>query len=247
MQKINAVIVDDEMSARDVLENLLLRFCPEINVIAKCENVVKAVEVIREQKPQLVFLDVEMPNYSGFEIMQFFTEVDFEIIFVTAYDNYAIKAFEVSAMDYLLKPIGIDRLKTAVAKATKHFEKSEQTQRLELLKNTLQSKQISNISLFDKGQQHIVEIQAIIAIEASESYCIVHTTQKNYFVSKNLLSFEMLLETIPEFIRVHKSWIINKNHLVLYSKTNFSIQLTNNVLAKLSKYKKAEFEIQIRK
>ena len=99
MNKINAILVDDEERARDVLENLLLRFCPTVTLLAKCSNVEHAVEAIKIHQPDVVFLDIEMPNYAGYELVDFFTDINFEIIFVTAYDQYAIKAFEVSAID----------------------------------------------------------------------------------------------------------------------------------------------------
>lgn len=242
MKKIRAILVDDEEGARDVLENLLRRFCPEVELISKCENVLQAVEVIKTQQPDLVFLDIEMPNYSGFEIVTFFKEINFEIIFVTAYDQYAIRAFEVAAIDYLLKPIDIERLKNAVARVVQQRNIEQQSQRLSLLSNTLESKQLKNIVISDKGQQNIIAIDHIIAIEAQESYCTIHTSDKTFVASKNLRHFETVLENIPQFFRVHKSWLVNKDCIKHYSKSDLSIQLSNGLTTKLSKYKKAEFE-----
>lgn len=245
MNKLRAILVDDEESARDVLQNLLLRFCPDVELIAKCENVLQAVEVINKEKPDLVFLDIEMPNYAGYEIARFFKEIDFEIIFVTAYDQYAIRAFEIAAIDYLLKPVDIDRLKLAVARVKTQKNTEQQAQRLALLSNTLESKQLRNIVVSDKGQQNIIPIESIIAIEAQESYCVIHSTDKKIVASKNLKHFETILETLPQFIRVHKSWIVNKECIKQYSKSDLSIQLSNGLTTKLSKYKKAEFEAAI--
>lgn len=242
MSKIKAILVDDEEGARDVLENLLLRFCPDVELIAKCENVLQAVDVIKLHSPDLVFLDIEMPNYSGFEIVSFFKEINFEIIFVTAYDQYAIRAFEVAAIDYLLKPVDIDRLKNSVARVVQQRNIEQQSQRLSLLSNTLESKQLKNIIITDKGQQNIISIESIIAIEAQESYCTIHTTEKTYIASKNLKHFETVLENLTQFFRVHKSWLVNKDYIKHYSKSDLSIQLSNGLITKLSKYKKAEFE-----
>jgi two-component system LytT family response regulator len=242
VNKIKAILVDDEEGARDVLENLLRRFCPEVELISKCENVLQAVEVIKTQQPDLVFLDIEMPNYSGFEIVTFFKEINFEIIFVTAYDQYAIRAFEVAAIDYLLKPIDIERLKNAVARVVQQRNIEQQSQRLSLLSNTLESKQLKNIVISDKGQQNIIAIDHIIAIEAQESYCTIHTSDNTFVASKNLRHFETVLENIPQFFRVHKSWLVNKDCIKHYSKSDLSIQLSNGLTTKLSKYKKAEFE-----
>jgi two-component system, LytTR family, response regulator len=245
MNKIRAILVDDEESARDVLENLLARFCPEVTLVAKCENVAQAVELIKKESPDLVFLDIEMPNYAGYEIVNFFDKVNFEIIFVTAYDQYAIRAFEIAAIDYLLKPIDIDRLKHSVKRVKQQLNTAEQSQRLSLLGNTLETKQVKNIIVHDKGHQYIVAVEDIIAIEALESYCSIHTKDKKHTVSKNLKHFETVLEKLPKFIRVHKSWIINKQCIKNYSKTELSIYLINGLVAKLSKYKKAEFESSI--
>lgn len=242
MNKLRAILVDDEEGARDVLQNLLLRFCPEVELIAKCENVTKAVEVINKEKPELVFLDIEMPNYAGYEIVNFFKEINFEIIFVTAYDQYAIRAFEIAAIDYLLKPIDIERLKLAVTRVIQQRNIQQQSQRLNLLSNTLERKELKNIVVSDKGEQHIIAIEKIIAIEAQESYCIIYTGDKQIVASKNLKHFETVLQSLPKFFRVHKSWLVNKECIKHYSKSNLTIQLTNGLTTKLSKYKKAEFE-----
>lgn len=245
MHKVKAIIVDDEESARDVLQNLLLLFCPNVEVVAKCENVLQAVDAIKKEEPDLVFLDIEMPNYAGYEIVNFFEKINFEIIFVTAYDQYAVRAFEIAAIDYLLKPIDIDRLKQAIIRVLQRHNTEQQSQRLSLLSSTLESKQLKNLVVSDKGQQHIVPITSIVAIEAQESYCIIHTNDKKLVASKNLKHFETLLESMPQFFRVHKSWMINKDFLENYSKSDLSIQLRNGLTTKLSKYKKAEFEAAI--
>ncbi len=246
VKKIKAILVDDEESARDVLHNLLLRFCPEVNLVAKCENVKQAVKFIEAEQPDLVFLDIEMPNYAGYEIVNFFQQINFEIIFITAYDQYAIRAFEIAAIDYLLKPIDIDRLKNAVGRVSANRNVEHQSQRMSLLSNTLQSNQLKNLVITDKGLQQIIPIESIIAIEAQESYCCINTPDQKHIASKNLRHFETILESLPQFIRVHKSWLINTKFILSYSKSEFSILLKNGIVAKLSKYKKAEFEQAIK-
>jgi len=242
MNTLKAILVDDEEGARDVLANLLLRFCPEVELVAKCTNVLEAVDEIKRLDPDVVFLDIEMPNYAGYEIVNFFDEVKFDIVFVTAYDQYALRAFEIAAIDYLLKPIDIERLKLAVSRVQLQRNKKEQKDRLDLLKDSLKSKELNNIVVADKGNQHIIPLDKLIAIEAQESYCILHTSDKQFIASKNLKHFETVLESIPRFFRVHKSWIINKDHLLNYSKSELTIQLSNGLTTKLSKYKKVEFE-----
>jgi two-component system, LytTR family, response regulator len=245
VNKLRAILVDDEESARDVLQNLLLRFCPEVELVAKCENVLVAVDAIKKEKPDLVFLDIEMPNHAGYELVKFFTEINFKIIFVTAYDKYAVRAFEIAAFDYLLKPIDIERLKSAVTRVRQYYNTEQQVQRIALLSNMMETKVLKNIAVTDKGQQHIISIEDIIAIEAQESYCIIHTTEKKIVASKNLKHFETILESLPQFFRVHKSWIINKKFMEYYSKSELTIKLNNGLVTKLSKYKKAEFEAGI--
>lgn len=246
MPKLKAILVDDEEGARDVLQNLLLRFCPEVELLAKCANVPQAVEAIQLHHPDLVFLDIQMPNYAGYELVNFFTDLNFEIIFVTAYEQYAIQAFELAAIDYLLKPIDIDRLKAAVNRAHQHMDWKQQAQRLALLSTTLQTRQPQSLIVSDKGYQQAIPFDHIIAIEAQESYCILHTPDKKILLSKNLKHFETLLAPLPQFIRVHKSWLINRTHLQRYSKTDLLIHLSAGLSAKLSKYKVADFEAFLR-
>lgn len=240
--KLKTIIVDDEESARDVLFNLLQRFCPEVEIVDSCKSVIEAVRAIELHQPQVVFLDIEMPNYAGFELFNLVEKINFETIFVTAYEQYAIKAFEVSALDYILKPIEIDRLKSAVEKVRNQIEVKQQREKLSVLTETISQKKIQNIVLQCKGNQVVVPLENIIAFEAQESYCTVHTLDKRFIQSKNLKYFETLLEENSNFIRIHKSWLINKNHLLSYSKSELSIQLTGSISAKLSKYKKQEFE-----
>lgn len=242
MNKIRAILADDEESARDVLENLLLRFCPEVELLGKYSNVVDTVEAVKELQPDLLFLDIEMPNYAGYEIVNFFDRIDFDIIFVTAYDQYAVRAFEVSAVDYLLKPIDIERLKTAVNKVHERFGVKESVDRFSLLGESLKEKLISSMIVTDKGYQHIIEFDKIIALEAQESYSIIHTKDKIYTASKNLKHFEKLLAENKQFFRVHKSWVINFNFMKSYSKSRLDVLMSNGLTTKLSKYKKAEFE-----
>ncbi len=240
--KLKAILVDDEESARNVLSNLLTRFCPQIEIIATCTNVLSAVESIKTHQPDVIFLDIEMPNYAGYELVSFFENVNFEIIFVTAYDKYAIKAFEISAVDYLLKPIEIDRLKQAVEKLVAKTQLLHSNNHYNALKENLKSDQVTKIVVRKNDGQEIVAIDDIIAIEAQEAYSCIHTISDDYLMSKNLKHFETIFEQNKSFFRSHKSWLINLNKVKSFSKTKLEIELENNLVAKLSKYKKPEFE-----
>jgi len=240
--KIKAILVDDEESARNVLSNLITRFCPQLEIVQTCNNVISAVEAIKQHQPDVVFLDIEMPNYAGYELVSFFENVTFEIIFVTAYDKYAIKAFEISAVDYLLKPVEIDRLKQAVEKLVVKNNLQNPNKNYNALKDNLKADTISKIVVRKNDGQEIVTIEDIIAIEAQEAYSCLHTISGNYLMSKNLKHFENILEQNNSFFRSHKSWMINLNKVKSFSKTKLEIELENSIVAKLSKYKKPEFE-----
>jgi len=183
-----------------------------------------------------------MPNYAGHEILDFFDEIAFEIIFVTAYDSYAVKAFEVAAVDYLLKPVDIDRLKESVEKARLKIASKSISKQYAVLKESLTSDYVKNLVIAEKGDQNIIAVDQIVAIEAQESYSCIHTKEKKYIASKNLKHFEGLLEHNKNFFRTHKSWIINFDELLTYNKSNGDVQLSHNLSAKLSKYRKEEFE-----
>jgi len=244
-ERIQAIIVDDEKGARDVLSSLLLTFCPHVNIIGTFPNVEAAVVGIKQLKPDLVFLDIEMPNYAGHEIVNFFDEIDFEIIFVTAYDNHAIKAFEVSAVDYLLKPVDIDRLKESTTRVFNKIIAKTESKNYQILKEALQTNKVKNLVIAEKGDQNIVPVIEIIAIEAQESYSCIHTANKNYIASKNLKHFEGLLKDNKNFFRSHKSWIVNLDLIDKYNRGNGEILLDNSIIAKLSKYRKEQFEQEL--
>ena len=214
MSKIRSILVDDEPAARDVLERLLTRSCPSIEIMQKCVDVPDAVEAIKKHKPDVVFLDVEMPNYAGYEIVDFFDEIDFEIIFVTAYDKYAIKAFELSAIDYLVKPISRQRLIDAVAKLDQKVEEKSVVKDYQILKESIQNKEHEKIVISELGNKRVLLLNDIIAIQAKGAYSTIHlSNDKDLLVSKNLKHFESILPENGTFFRSHKSWIISTNHI----------------------------------
>lgn len=241
--EIQSIIVDDEQGAREVLESLLQSFCPKIKVMATCADLKTAVEEIKRLKPQLVFLDIEMPNYAGYEISKFFDCIDFEIIFVTAYDNYAVKAFELAALDYLLKPIDVERLQKACLRVENQMALKTGDLKIQALEQNLSDSSSQKMVIKDKGHDRIISIKNIIAIEANEAYSNIHMiSEENILVSKNLKHFERVLEGDICFFRTHKSWIVNTRYLENTSVLKPEIQIKGGVVAKLSRYKKASFK-----
>lgn len=237
-----ALIVDDEIAAQDVLENLLNKHCTDVDIMGKCSDLPSAVEQIKILQPDVVFLDIEMPNYAGYEIVHLIDTINFEIIFVTAYNQYALKAFEVSALDYLLKPLDIDRLKESVNRLEKKVEATHYKSQLDLLAEAIKTESVKRISVLDKGVRHIIDIDSIVAVKGEKSYSTLMIADGNeYLLSKNLKQIEALLEG-SSFVRSHKSWIVNINFLASYSKVKSEIYLKNDVVAKLSRYKFVEFE-----
>lgn len=244
--KIKAVIIDDEESARDILNELLSRFCPNIEIMGKYANLEDGVSGINQYHPEVAFIDIKMPKHNGFEIVNFFEKIDFELIFVTAYDNYAVNAFELSAVDYLLKPIDIEKLKNAVERLQLKLEHTRVFNNYEALKENLKEDELKKLVIPNVGEHKIIDIKDIIAIEAQESYSLIHTHDNKILASKNLKHFENALNASKYFFRCHKSWLININHVNSYSKRTKEIQMSKDILAKLSKLRKIEFEKLIR-
>lgn len=236
-----AIIIDDEISARELLLELLKRHCPTIQVMDACEDLTTGVAAIKKHNAELVFLDVKMPMYNGYEIVDFFEQIDFNIIFITAYDQYALKAFEISATDYLLKPIEIARLKTAVAKATEqHAAKQSMDQLHKLSQNLKKSNQKYKYS--DRGLTNYIMVADIICVEAQRAYSTFSLVNgKQITVSKNVKTISEELEEFSQLLRTHRSWIVNLDHVINYSKTNLTISMANNIEAKISRPNKTEF------
>lgn len=245
MDKIKVIIIDDELSARNVLNNLLELSFPFIDVVEKAKDLLEGVTLIKKHQPDLVFLDVEMPNYAGYEIVRFFDEINFQIIFVTAYNQYAINAFEINAIDYLLKPIDRQRLKSAVEKAHLKVTEGKAIANYKALLKKIKNKENQTITLSESGNKHLITIDSIIAINAQGAYSKVFFEDKKILVSKNIGTLKNELGNHECFIRTHKSWIINQNHILSYQKGNLTVELKNKITAKVSRNQKNEFEANL--
>lgn len=219
---INAVIIEDEKKSREVLEALVKANCPDVNLLGSADSVASGVELIRRVNPRLLFLDIEMADGSGFDLLEQVTNTGFEIIFTTASDAHALRAIKYSAIDYLLKPIDPDELKVAVEKIR---AKQSDTANLENLKFLLQNfkrpnDQYSKITLPTGNAYEIVNVKDIIRCEADGSYTSFFLeNKKKLLVSASLKHYEDLLPP-DDFIRVHHHHLINMHHVVRFLKTD---------------------------
>ncbi len=215
-----AIIVDDETRARLSLKLLLEEFCPEIEIVAECKNLSEGVKAIHKQKPELVFLDIEMPGHSGLELLEFFNEneINFSIIFTTAYNDYAIQAFKLSAVDYLLKPINPQELEEAIGLFKK---RKNQFENLRALKTNLEQTDYSKIAIPVSGKILFVNTDEILYLKGEGSYTNLYKTDKTtLLVSRNLKSFEELLEHSKNITRIHKSYMVNLQQIAAASKSD---------------------------
>jgi two-component system, LytTR family, response regulator len=240
-----AILVDDEKSSLRSLTYELNAYCPEVTVVAQCQDPVKAVEEIRINKPDIVFLDIEMPGMNGFELLQQFTEIDFDVIFVTAYDRFAMKAFDFNAVDYVLKPVRKSKLIQAVQKAAERqyhgIAPSDLQALLQNINVQAQTGIIQNIALPTSEGFAMVDINDICYLNSDSNYTWVYTVnQKKYLVSKTLKEFVGMLN-FPQFFRAHKSYFVNLNHLDRYIRGNGGyLVLKNGAQIPVSRANKAE-------
>lgn len=244
MKRVNAILVDDEPRARRVLRSLLGKSRKDIRVIAECSSVQSAVKKILELKPDVVFLDVQMPYYAGYEIVSFFDEIDFEIIFVTAFESYVMKAFELCAIDFLVKPIDRKRLDEALKKLDNRLEEKNKLLKYETLLHTMNSKTLTQIVIPELGNRRVLDLDNVIAIEAEGAYSKFHLLKANpLLVSKNLKYFEDVLPRKGNFFRSHRGWIVNLKYLKTVNRTKGELQLIQDIKAKLSRSRYSEFEL----
>lgn len=242
---LRALIIDDEVRAQRVLKSLLEQFCSNITVVEVCNSVPEAVIAINTCNPDVVFTDIEMPDYKGYELLSFFKEVNFEIVFITAYNDYAVKAFEISAVDYLLKPIQIHQLEKTIEKLTK-IKQSTMQARLNVLKENLKSIEIHKIALPTLDGLLFISQNDIVSLQADGAYTKVYLQDhRKLLVSKKLKYFEILLEERNQFYRIHRSTIVNINFIKKYSKSDNSICLDNGITVTISKERKSAFENHI--
>ncbi len=213
---IRAVIIDDEEPNLTNLKALLLRHCPQITVTGQASNADDGIEVIRNQRPDLVFLDIQMPGKSGFDLLTSLVKPDFEVIFVTGFDQYGIQAIRFSAIDYLLKPIDIQDLKAAVARAVEKITEKQQNGQLQNLVQLLlhsQQKTEHRIALASARETRLVKTGEIIRCVADNNYTLFFLTNgEKLLVSKPMFDYDEMLKEYG-FIRPHHSHLVNVSYV----------------------------------
>jgi two-component system LytT family response regulator len=231
MNNIKTILVDDEPRGLASLQKLLALNCPQVNVIDSCGNAEEAKEKITVLHPQLVFLDIAMPEKNGFDFLRDLAEINFEIIFVTAHNNYMMQAFRFSAVDYLLKPVDDELLIEAVKRAGKRITEKTNSGQIETLMYNMQQKSGSQKMKLCipslKGFQ-VIEIKDIIYCEASSNYTNFHFANGPLICSsKPIHEYEELLQDC-NFIRIHKSFMVNPEHIKEYIRGEGGIVIMSN-------------------
>lgn len=233
-----ALIVDDEGSNRENLQQLLQRYAPDVNVCALAEDVDQALKAITHQQPELVFLDIQLQGQSGFDLLKQVDEINFEIIFVTAYDQYGIQAVKFAALDYLLKPIDIDELTTAISKARKAILLKQKNERLNYLLEYLKDDNHvkARIALPMFGETRYVNINDIVRCEADNTYTrFLLTGGEQIIVSKTLKEYADMLANYG-FLRTHQSHLVNMAYIKSWLREDGgSLLLTDHTKIPVSK------------
>lgn len=235
-KKLTCVIIDDEKSAINILKKLIEIDFPTIQVLDSANDLLSGVSKIKQHKPDFVFLDIQMPNHNGFEIVDFIPTIDFEIIFVTAYDHYAIKAFEFNAIDYLVKPVNRQRMKIAINRVEERINKSQKISSYDKLISAFQTGRLEKLILPEKGNRRVISLEKIIAIQADGSYSKIFLTDApSIMTSKPLSYFQELLNEIPVFFRSHRSWIVNLKRVKNIRKSTFEIEHEGGLISIISR------------
>ncbi len=243
MSNITAIIVDDEQDSRESLQNYIGKYCPQISLLATCEDIHEAKAAILKKAPDLVFLDIEMPRGNAFDLLESWGEINFEIIFVTAFSQYAIQAFNLSAAHYLLKPVDIEELEKAVDSVAQRIMQKDKISHAQIL--------IDNMSVITSQNRKlvlplmegfdVVKMAEIMYCEAQDNFtCFYFKNGKKSLICRNLKFYESALSEFG-FCRIHRSYIVNLEYVTRYIKgKGGTIVLENGTELIVSSTKKTE-------
>ena len=222
------IIIEDEEVSRDIIKNYVEKYCTDLTYLGEASNIQDGQKLIEKHNPDLVFLDIEMPYGNGFDLLENLSDINFEVIFITAYNQFAIKAIKANALDYILKPIDPIELKMAVDKAVLiQCSKARSREFKDTINDSLNNligeirnntNQITSLSLPLKNGSRIVQIDEVNYFEASNNYCVIHMINRDEFViSKTLKEYEEILGD-NRFIRIHKSFLVNRDQISAYNR-----------------------------
>lgn len=239
--ELSCIVVDDESKNRDMLAQMLNDFCPNVTVLGRAESAREGARMVMELEPDIVFLDVEMPGENGFQLLEYVENRNFWVIFVTGHSHYSIQAIKATALDYILKPVGIAELRQSIGKAM-NVERGmsivgKRQTRLDLLRENLRTvdPMKRKIALNTNKGWELIETRNIIEVEADRSYCQFHLTDgRTVVASKSLKYFCDTLEGL-NFLRVHRSHMVNMYHVIRYVHgENMGVIMTNEIVVPVS-------------
>jgi two-component system LytT family response regulator len=243
---LTAVIIDDELNGREVLNQTISKFCLNVEVLAMGSSVEEGKEIIAKFKPDMLFLDIEMPHGNGFELLSSINEIDFEVVFTTAYNNYALKAIKFSALDYLLKPINTIELQQAISKVELRINDrgNISKKQLEVFSENLKlsNAQYQQVVIKTLERFEIVELKTIIRCQGDRNYTnIFFTNNRVLMVTKTLKEFEIILSD-HGFFRAHQSHLINISHVKKYVKGRGGyVEMADGGIIDISRHRKDAF------
>lgn len=239
---IKTILIDDEPKALAILQNKIERFCPDLEIIATIDNPSQAFDIINELQPQLIFIDIAMPGMSGFDVLAQFKSPQFEVVFATAFDQYALDAIKQCAIGYLVKPIDNEDLVEAVANATINIEKKTAlTKNKQLLENiNVENFQKRKIVIPSADGFEFVKIKTITHCAGVDGYTKIHFTNRKPILSSNSIGHFKKLLSHPDFYQVHKSFVVNTTHIIKYLNDGYVV-IAGDISIPVARAKRTEF------
>ncbi len=240
MKKFKTVIIDDESRARETIKNMLLLYCNDLELVGEAVDVASGVKLIQSKQPDLVLLDIKMPDGSGFDLLERLDEFDFALIFITAFNDYAIKAFKFNALDYILKPIDPDELLSAIKRAKKSIKNRKDDFSVVLKNLKALKKDQKRLVLKTIENIYVVPLHEIIQCQSSGNYTTFYfIDQKPILISSTLKTYEEILNEFG-FVRVHQSYLVNIEHVKRYDKSDSMLIMSNDKSVPVATRKKEE-------
>lgn len=241
---LRTIIIEDEEASRETLRNYLTKYCPQVEILTECKNIIEGKEAIDKHHPQLVFLDVEMPFGNAFDLIEQLENIDFKIIFVTAYSNYAMKAINYSASYYILKPIDIEELENAVQKVEEEIEKESDSDvqlQTKILLENLQNNTNKKVVLPTLEGFEVVDMEDILHLEANDNFTNFYLKNGSKKVICRTLKFYEEVLRDSGFLRIHRSHMVNLNYITSYKKgKGGQVELVDGSVVDVSATKKDE-------